>query len=173
MTSDRSFGVKTAAHVRIRRARLPDASAMAALRRAAIRGLPAGAHPRADLDAWASLPALYDRWAMTAGGETLLLAEGAGRLVGFAGLRKGDLTALFVRPSSAGLGVGSALVAAVERLARRRGVQRLGVLAAASAAPFYRARGFSGGRATRAPLPGGRALRAVRLVKTLTRLSDD
>jgi len=153
--------------VRIRRARLDDARALAAVRRAAVLAVPPGVHARADLAAWASLPALYDRWAMAAGGETLLAAERGGRVAGFAGLRGGELTALFVAPRHAGRGVGSALVAAVERLARRRGVRRLLAVAAASAAPFYRAHGFAGARAARVPLPGGRRLAAVRLAKPL------
>ncbi len=153
--------------VRIRKARLADATALAAVRRAAVLGVARGTYPAADVRRWASLPPLYDAWAMTAGGETLLAAERGGRVVGFAGLRRAELTALFVRPSAARRGVGAALVSAVERLARRRGVRRLSVVAAVGAEPFYRARGFGGGRATRAPLPGSRGLAAVRLSKPL------
>jgi GNAT superfamily N-acetyltransferase len=103
---------------------------------------------------------------MTAGGETVLAAERRGRIVGYAGIRGAVLTALFVRPSAARRGVASALLARAEALARRRGVRTLRVDAARSAAGFYRARGFSGGRAIRVPLAGG-ALAAVRLSKRL------
>jgi len=153
--------------LRIRRARPADAPALAAVRRAAVLDVPPGAFRRADLAAWASLPPLYDLWAMTAGGEAILAAERAGRVVGFAGLRAAELTALFVAPRAARRGVGAALIAAVERLARRRGLRRLSVVAAASAVPFYLARGFAGRRRARVPLPGGRSLAAVRLAKRL------
>lgn len=134
--------------------------------RAAVRGVAPGTYPPRALAAWASLPPLYHAWAMTAGGETVLLAERAGAVLGYAALRGAELTALFVRPSAAGRGVGTALVARIEALARRRGVARLRVDAARSGIAFYRARGFTGGRAVRVPLPGG-ALAALRMTRRL------
>jgi GNAT superfamily N-acetyltransferase len=103
---------------------------------------------------------------MTAGGETVLVAERGGALLGYASLRGPELTALFVRPAAARRGVASALLARVETLARRRGVARLRVDAARSGVPFYRSRGFTGSRTVRVPLPGG-ALAAVRMTKRL------
>jgi GNAT superfamily N-acetyltransferase len=152
--------------LRIRRARVADAVALARVMRAAVRGVPRGVYPARTLTAWASLPALYHAWAMTAGGETLLVAAQDGRIVGYAGLRAAELTALFVLPSAARHGVASALLARVEALARRRGVRRLAVDAARSGVAFYRARGFTGSRAVRVPLPGG-SMRALRLEKRL------
>jgi GNAT superfamily N-acetyltransferase len=152
--------------LRIRRARLSDASALASVLRAAVRGVAPGTYPARTLSAWASLPALYHAWAMTAGGETVLVAALRGRTVGYAGLRGAELTSLFVRPSAARRGVASALLARAEALARRRGVRTLRVDAARSGLAFYRARGFSGSRRVRIPLPGG-ALAAVRLAKRL------
>jgi GNAT superfamily N-acetyltransferase len=135
--------------------------------RAATRGVAPGIYPARTLAAWGSLPALYHAWAMTAGGETVLVAELRGRVVGYAGLRGSFLTALFVRPTAARRGVASALLRRVEALARRRGLRTLRVDAAQSGLAFYRARGFSGCRAVRVPLPGG-ALAAVRLGKSLS-----
>jgi GNAT superfamily N-acetyltransferase len=133
--------------------------------RGAVRGA-RGTYPARTLAAWGSLPALYHAWAMTAGGETVLVAERGERIVGYAGLRGGEVTALFVRPSAARSGVATALLARVETLARRRGVQRLHVDAARSGVLFYRARGFTSGRPVRVPLPGGSML-AVRMAKRL------
>lgn len=152
--------------LRLRRARPADARAIAAVMRAAVRGVAPGTYPARTLAAWGSLPALYHAWAMTAGGETVLVAERAGRIAGYAGLRGAELTALFVRPSAARARVASALLARVEALARRRGVRRLRVDAALSGVLFYAARGFSGARRVRVPLPGG-ALQAVRMGKRL------
>jgi GNAT superfamily N-acetyltransferase len=119
------------------------------------------------LAAWGSLPTLYHAWAMTAGGETALVAERGGRIAGYAGLRGSELTALFVRPSAARSGVATALLAEVERLARRRGVRRLRADAAKSGVAFYRARGFTGSARVRVPLPGAATLVAVRMAKRL------
>lgn len=128
--------------------------------RAAVLGVPAGAVPARARAAWAALPPLYHRWAMTVGGERYLVAERGGRVIGYAARRGAELTAAFVRPSSAGRGVGAALVAAVARQARREGARALRVLAARPAVGFYARLGFRPGRAARAPLPGGLALPA-------------
>lgn len=155
------------ARARVRRARPADVPAIARTMRAAVRGVAPGTYPARALAAWGGLPALYHAWAMTAGGETLLVAEVAGRVVGYAGLRGAELTALFVRPSSAGRGVATALLARAEDLARRRGVRTLRVDAARSGLGFYRARGFGGGRPVRVALPGGVTLAAVRMRKSI------
>lgn len=147
----------------IRRARPEDAPALARTMRASIRGLARAAYDPRQIAAWSSLPSLYHAWAMTAGGETVFVAERAGRILGYASLRGGEVTALFVRPSAAGRGLGSTLLSRVEREARRRGRARLVLLASRNAAAFYRARGWAGSRTTRVPLPGGGALAAVRL----------
>ncbi len=153
--------------------------------RAAVRGLPAGACTPRQRAAWASLPALYHRWAMGPGGERYLLAERAGRrggVIGYAAYRTperarrpsrpgapprsgraAELTAAFVLPAAGGRGIGRTLVEAVERRARRLGAASLTVLAAQPAIGFYAGLGFSPGRPARAPLPGGVALPALRM----------
>jgi putative acetyltransferase len=149
---------------RLRRATAADAPRLARLMRAAVLG-EAGRYPARTLAAWASLPPLYHRWAMTAGGELRVVAEAGRRLVGFAGLRGGEVTALFVRPSAAGRGLGARLLARIEAEARRRGVRSLELLAARGAVGFYRAHGYRPIRPEPAPLPGGVGLPAVRMVK--------
>lgn len=152
----------------IRRARASDAAALARVMRASIRGLARAAYGPRQIAAWSSLPPLYHAWAMSAGGETVLVAERRGRILGYAALRGGEVTALFVRPAAARRGVGSSLLARVESGARRRGVARLVLCASRNAVPFYRARGYSGSRPVRVPLPGGASLAAVRLARRMT-----
>lgn len=160
--------------VRVREGRPEDAARLAAVMRAAVRGLPPGACTPRQRAAWSSLPALYHRWAMSAGGEGYLVAERGGRPVGFAAWRlhpgrsrrgeappEAELTSLFVHPSAGGAGIGSSLVAAVDRRARRAGAAVLRVLAARPAVGFYAALGFEGSRWVRLPLPGGARLPAL------------
>lgn len=151
------------AAVRLRRARLADAPAIARVMRAAVRAAP-GPYRPAERAAWGSLPALYHRWAMTAGGEDYVIAERNGRAVGYAALRGAEVTALFVLPRAAGAGIGAALLARLVARARAAGAGAVRVDAAAGAAPFYAAQGFRPGRALRVPLPGGRRLQSVRMV---------
>jgi GNAT superfamily N-acetyltransferase len=157
------------APVRIRKAHLPDAPAIARVMRSAIRGLAAGTCTARELAAWSSLPALYHAWAMTSGGEAYLVAEEGARVVGYAARRGGEVTAAFVAPARARAGVGAALLARLEEDAGRAGIRSLFVLAAPGAVPFYEALGYRGGRRVRVPLPGGVHLPARRLAKRLTR----
>jgi GNAT superfamily N-acetyltransferase len=159
--------VSGAATVRLRRGRPDDASAIARVMRSAVRGQ-AGRYPAALLAAWGGLPPLYHRWAMTAGGERYLLAERGGLLLGYgawrpAGSGRAEVTALFVRPSAGGRGLGGRLLARVAAAARRAGAARLTVVAARAAAPFYAAHGWRRVGGASSPLPGGARLPAVRL----------
>ncbi len=153
--------------VRLRKARLSDAAAVARVMRASIRRLAWSTYTQRQIAAWSSLPSLYHAWAMTAGGEEHVVAEERGRIVGYAARRGGEVTAVFVSPAQARTGVGSALLARVERAAGRDGARTLFTRAALNAAAFYRARGFRGARHVRVPLPGGRSLVALLLRKRL------
>jgi putative acetyltransferase len=123
--------------------------------------------------AWGSLPALYHRWAMTAGGEARVVAVAGGRVVGFAGWRGREVTTLFVLPRAAGRGVGTRLLAAAEdgaaggsAAAPRGGRPRtLTLVAARAAVPFYLRHGWRDRGPASSPLPGGRRLPARRLAK--------
>jgi putative acetyltransferase len=208
--------VRGAGRVRLRRATPADAAAIARVMRAAIRAERGGVYTARQLAAWSSLPALYHRWAMTVGRETYLVAERAGRIVGYAAVifpphpdplpprlargetetglavpsarerrlavtasvarREGELgrepgpaevTAAFVHPAARGAGIGAALLARVEALARRRGATSLRVDAALGAVPFYRACGYAGRRRLAVSLPGGARLTALRLARAV------
>jgi GNAT superfamily N-acetyltransferase len=154
--------------IHIRKARLSDAPEVAAVMRASIRRLACGFYSPRQIAAWSSLPPLYHLWAMTAGGEEYLVAEESGRLVGYAARRGREISAVFVERRRARAGVGGALLSRLERNARRGGARIVVTRAALSGAPFYRARGFSGGRRIRVPLPDGGALVALLLWKRLS-----
>lgn len=149
--------------MRLRAARPSDAAACAGVMRAAVRGLARGTVPARTLAAWSSLPALYHLWAMTVGGERYLVAEHGGRVIAYAALHGDELSAAFVHPRHAGRGLGTALVRRLVARARRAGARRVLALAAPGAIGFYAALGFRPGRTVRVPLPGGLAIRAVRM----------
>jgi putative acetyltransferase len=153
------------AGLRIRRGRLSDAGAVSRVMRASIRGLARETYGARTIARWSSLPPLYHAWAMTAGGETYLVAERRGRIEGYAALRRGEVTAVFVRPAAAGRGTGLALLRAVERLARRRGARALFARAALGAVGFYERAGFRRAGTARVPLFGGARLEAVLVTK--------
>jgi GNAT superfamily N-acetyltransferase len=72
----------------------------------------------------------------------VIVAEGDGRVVGFAAIVDGELDGLFVEPELWRRGIGSALVEEATHQARRRGFT-LSVTAAPGAREFYERCGFS------------------------------
>ncbi len=72
----------------------------------------------------------------------VIVAEGDGRVVGFAAIVDGELDGLFVEPELWRRGIGSALVEEATHQARRRGFT-LSVNAAPGAREFYERCGFS------------------------------
>jgi N-acetylglutamate synthase-like GNAT family acetyltransferase len=135
--------------------------------RSAIRAARGAPYSPGELAAWSSLPPLYHRWAMSAGGERYLVAEERGRMVAYAALREDELTAVFVRGDAAGAGLGARLVRRIEARARRQDVRILHVVAAEGAVGFYARLGFSGARRAWVALPGGTRLPARHMRKRL------
>jgi putative acetyltransferase len=126
----------------IRPAGLADAGAMCALHKASVRALCAGAYTTQEIEAWLSErePAGF-RQAMTDGGETMLVAERDGAVVGFASIKGTMLFGLYVDPAR-GRGAGRLLLEAAEDEVRRRGAAVLTLQATLNAVPFYRKHGF-------------------------------
>ncbi len=80
---------------------------------------------------------------LVARGREILLAEDAsGRIAGTVGLDAGELVTLFVLPDVQGSGIGAALVAAVEQLARTRGLTALTLRSSITALRFYERLGY-------------------------------
>ena len=151
----------------IRPAGLADAEAMCALHKAAVRRLCLGAYTAKEIEAWLSErePAGF-RHAMTDGGETMLVAERDGAVVGFASIKATVLFGLYVDPAK-GRGAGRVLLAAAEGEVRRRGATVLSLQATLNAVPFYRQHGFM--RQERSTVRrGGRDLAALEMIKTLS-----
>ena len=184
---DRARSTCPGSATRVRRATHADAPAIARVHRASIRRLCSTCYTGAQIAAWTHgiEPGIYRR-AMSEIGERMWVAEGDGRVVGYAALlgsgrsraertfsgrgRGSDwseVRAVYVAPAWAGRGVGSALLATVERSARRAGAHTLVCVASLNAVPFYRARGFRVLRATLYESPRGFTIPAVRMRKDL------
>jgi GNAT superfamily N-acetyltransferase len=144
---------------------------MARVMRAAARAA-AARYPPGAAERWGSLPGVYHRWAMSAGGESRLVAVAAGRVVGFSGWRGPEVTALFVHPRAAGRGLGARLLAAAEAGAAQGGARNLTVLAALGAVDFYLTLGWRDAGPGASPLPGGGRLPARRLRRTARRATS-
>lgn len=139
--------------VTVREATPEDGETIRAVHRESILGLGPAAYDRDQVEAWAAGCADADYAAGIEGEDPFLVATEGDDIVGFGSLSVGppenyavdvdaEITGVYVRPSVAGRGVGSALLAALEERARAAGVDRLGLTASANAVDFYESRGY-------------------------------
>ncbi len=153
----------------VRDAREADAEAIFGVHRASIEGLGPEAYDEAQVAAWGAGggPDDYDldvadsRFVVAEAGdvaESGTVGEG-GTVTGDEGVvgfgevvlrppdylrepAEGEVRAVYVHPAAARQGVGSAILAALERRARERDVGSLGLWASLNAVPFYEAHGY-------------------------------
>lgn len=127
----------------VRRAMSADAVRIRNVHVASIRGLCARDYTPAQIRAWSSNKRPGNARRSMAEGEAMFLALVGVRTAGFAGFKDREVRAVYVHPQFARRGVGTALLAALERTARRRGVRCLRLSSSVTAAPFYRAMGYA------------------------------
>ena len=82
-----------------------------------------------------------------------LIVQIDGEYLGFASLKDNKIIdMLFVHPEYAGEGIGTALVAALEKIAAARGTNEISVDASDTAVPFFAGRGYEPVRRNSVPL---------------------
>src|SRR6266545_4268686 len=113
-----------------------------------IRGIAVRDYPQSVIDVWAPLPitdAMLDRFLRNRDDEIRLIAELDGEPVGIGVLvvKYSELRACYVVPSAVRRGVGAAIVAEIERLAREHGAAHLQLESSLTAEPFYSALGYA------------------------------
>ena len=153
--------------IRVRRARLDDARRIRDLHVRSIRVLCRHHYTPRQIAAWSGgrRPAAYRR-AMASGRQVMFVAEDGRRLVGFASIGKNHVYAVYVHARRPRQGIGARLLAAVERHARARGLDRLRLDATRNGLAFYHAQGYRVVR-RRAVVIGGVRIPATRMAKWL------
>jgi putative acetyltransferase len=131
----------------IRVMRSEDARRFLEIQRESVRGIAARDYPSAVIEAWAPLPITDEvvaRFLSNADDEIRLIAEFDGQPAGIGALVLGnsELRACYVVPSAARRGVGTAIVAEIERIAREHGLVYLRLESSLTAEPFYAALGY-------------------------------
>lgn len=152
----------------IRRARDTDRDAIWKVHIAAIRALCAGWYGEAEIDVWIArlTPDAY-RGAIL--NRVMLVAEEGGDVVGFGQLdvERREIEAVYVQPGVVRRGIGAALLARLEELARIQGVGRLHLCASLNAQAFYAARGYKPLGKEQHRLTDAVALDCIRMEKPL------
>jgi putative acetyltransferase len=97
----------------------------------------------AQIEAWVLAPGEITAWAERMQNRIAFVAEEGGRLIGFIQYEPPDhIDMTYVHPERQRVGVASALLAALESEARRRGVQLLNVEASVTSRPFFERHGY-------------------------------
>ncbi|KHA78434.1 hypothetical protein NC77_12725 [Janthinobacterium lividum] len=145
-----------------------DIDALWALRTVAVRISCATHYAREQITVWTASPVPDGYAAMLAAGGGIVAMHGE-IIAGYAMLDadKQEVDAVFVDPARAGLGIGKRLLAALEQLARGRGIARLHLSASLNAVPFYAAAGFTALREQAYAHPSGISLASVAMEKAL------
>ncbi len=129
----------------IRRYMPADAAGLADLYARSVRFFGPRGYSAAQVEAWAATADTARTAARCADGRTVLVAvDDHGRLLGFGDMEAdGHLDFLYCAPDAAGRGVGSALLAALEDVARAQGSTRIFVEASELARPLFERRGYT------------------------------
>lgn len=145
-----------------------DIDALWALRTVAVRISCATHYAPEQITVWTASPVPDSYAAMLAAGGGIVAMQNE-TIAGYAMLDvdKQEVDAVFVDPAHAGLGIGKRLLAALEQLARGRGIARLHLSASLNAVPFYAAAGFTALREQAYAHPSGISLASVAMEKAL------
>jgi putative acetyltransferase len=144
-----------------------DLPLLSEIRFAAIEELTAEDYDDAQRRAWASAVDDEEGFAQSLEQGLTLVALIGGGPVGFIAVQGGGLIdQLYVHPSVARTGVGSALVEAIEKLAAARGTAMLATDASDTAKPLFEARGYQATRRNTIEIDG-EYLGNTRMTKSL------
>lgn len=146
-----------------------DTDSLWALRTLAVRISCATHYSAEQIAAWSASPVPAAYAGMIAAGGGIVAMHGDA-LAGYAMLdiEKQEVDAVFVDPGRGGLGIGKRLLAALEDVARERGISSLRLSASLNAEPFYRAAGFVALREDVYVHPSGIKLACVAMAKVVT-----
>jgi putative acetyltransferase len=158
--------------IKVRKMLTEDARTFLEVHHAAVRGIAAEDYPPEVVEVWAPIPVTeksVERFLTNPDGEIRLVAEIDGRIVGIGCLvvANCELRACYVAPEAARIGVGSALVREIERIARDHGLDYLQMDSSVTAEPFYLHHGYSVRERGEHTLKPGRSMACVKMAKVL------
>jgi putative acetyltransferase len=130
--------------IRIRELHPDDAPLLLELFRETVRRVNARDYSAEQVLAWSSDEIDPAAWSARFAGRYVAVAEAEGQVVGFAELEgDGHIDRFYVSAHHQRLGVGRALLAAIEEEARRLGIGRLVAEVSITGRPFFESQGFT------------------------------
>jgi GNAT superfamily N-acetyltransferase len=154
--------------VKIRRADPADRESIWKVHVESVRVLCAGWYSSEQITVWTER-LLPDSYRQAFERCEMVVAERKAEIVGFGQLDLGraEVEAVYVMPTAVGGGVGTALLAHLETIARERGLRVLGLCASLNAEAFYAHRGYRARGREKHPLTAVMAVDCIRMEKAL------
>ena len=145
-----------------------DADAVWRVHTQSIRALCAGWYTDQEIAVWTGR-LIADAYRRAIRAHVMVVAERDGAVVGFGelDLERREVVAVYVVPEATGAGIGSALLAHLERTARGHGCRHLTLCASLNAEAFYARRGWRTGTREKHRLTPEVAVDCVRMDKAL------
>jgi putative acetyltransferase len=152
----------------IRPATAGDATRIHQIHADSIRLLCAADYTPAQIDSWLRFRSVADYRRAIESDETNFLATLPDQTVaGYATYTPGELTALFVSPAHARLGIGRLLLATTEQHAREHDLRELTLQSTLTSRAFYERHGYTAVAPESYTLPDGVTIPCVRMTKPL------
>jgi putative acetyltransferase len=122
---------------------LADTEELGEVFRRSVREVASRDYRRAQIEAWVLAPGETPAWAERMQNRITFVAEETDRLIGFIQYEPPDhIDMTYVHPERQRMGVASALLAALESEATKRGVKLLNVEASVTSRPFFERHGY-------------------------------
>jgi putative acetyltransferase len=151
----------------LRKARPGEGQAIVGLHARTVREINSRDYTPEEIDVWLARKSPEKEEARIGAGEVYVCIGDDEALLGY-GSRRGDrIAALYVAPDRQGQGVGSMLLAQLERDAIAEGIEVLELNSTLAAAGFYRQQGYETLGTTQCFEAGGQTLEAVAMRKRL------
>lgn len=136
--------------------------------KASIESLCAGHYCEQDVSGWVDIlsPSIYEN---AINEKTMIVAEDGDELLGLGILNteSKEISAIYIHPSSTGIGLGKRILFELELRAHEKGIDILTLCSTSNALGFYVHHGYKIGEQTFHELPNGIRLECTKMHKTL------
>lgn len=154
--------------ITIRRAKLSDAIKIKNVHHASIREICSRNYSKKQISSWIKFRRLEGyRNAFTRGEELFFVAFHGQRIAGFSSLKGNCVQAVYMHPKYLERGIGSRLLKAVEKLAKRKGIKELKLGSTLTAFKFYKSHGYKVSRKSNHYLQDGTPLQCILMKKRI------
>lgn len=152
----------------IRSAKLSDSKKIAFMHKASIKLLCKKHYNSHEIANWIQVisPAIYKSAIQE---KIIIVAEEGAEILGLGilDIENQEISAVYIHPKTTGTGIGKKLLAELEQISAKNGLNHLTLCSTTNASGFYKKCGYAGSKIDFHKLPNGIKLKCIRMHKTL------